>query len=250
MTFAENRLTVYLENRLYVNSSIDALVKIAILSRKADADKSCDSLAELAKEEEMNFPPAKVVYSVYDEKSRININSTSSSALKELPGADINKAVTIVNSGLKPFFAKEELVMLDEVKLEDYLKIEDYITVYGDGRININTAGDEVLKALGFSKSFIDTISEFRVGRDGQAGTEDDGLFRNVSGIVTELKEFGTISLQDEQNVVSVSSKNMLCVSSNYYLIKADVILRDKSAATFNIVFDSKKGRIVRWQER
>jgi len=250
MVIAEKKITAHLGDSLYADSAMSALVKVIILNRMADPDKKRDSFLELAREEEAEFYPAKIVYSLYDEESRININRTPSSILKKLPGFNQGKASAVVNSELRPFFAKEQLLMLDEISLEDYLKMEEYLTVYGSGYININTAGDEVLTALGFSQAFIDTLNEFRSGRDEKLGTDDDSFFQSISSLVDELKEFGTVSLQDQHNVTSVSSKNLLGVYSNNYLIRADVILRDKSRASYDVVFERSKGTIKRWQQK
>lgn len=250
MVIAERKVTAYLEDKLYADSSMNALVKVIVLSRMADSNKKADALLELAREEEVEFYPATVVYSLYDEESKVNINRTPSSVLKKIPGLDENKATAIRNSSLRPFFAKEQLLMLDEIELEDYLKMEDYLTVHGSGYININTAEDEILTALGFSQAFVDTFNEYRQGRDEKIGTDDDGFFQSISTVVDVLKEFGTVSLQDQQNVTVASSKNLLGVYSNNYLIKADVILRGKSRATYDVIFERNKGTIKRWQEK
>ena len=250
MVIAEKKIAAYLEDRVYVDTSINSLLKTVMLSRLADANIHYDTLAELARDEEVEFHPATIVYSLYDEESKININTAPSSVLKLIPGLDKNKAVAVMNSKLRPFFAKEELLILDEIALEDYLMMEPYLTVYGAGRVNINTAGDEVLTALGFSASAVETINEFRSGRDEKLGTADDGYFENIGGIVDQLKEYGTVSLQDQQNVTSVSSKNMLGVSSDYYLVRANVVLRGKGRATFDIIFDREDEQIERWSEK
>jgi len=55
--------------------------------------------------------------------------------------------------------------------------IAPLLTVYGDGRININTATPEVLMTLpGITESQIERILEGRLGIDGIAGTELDGF--------------------------------------------------------------------------
>ena len=244
MTIAEKKITAYLEDRLYADSAIDSLTKVVILSRMADADKNCDSLSELVKKEKVEFYPAKVVYSVYDEESKVNINKVPAKILEKIPGLDIDKVTAIENSKLKPFFAKEELLMIEGIKMEDYLKIKDYLTVYGNGHINMNTVSDEVLTALGFSSDFIDILNRFRAGDDEDIGTDDDGVFQSISGILDQLKKFGSVSLHDQQKFVSLNSRNMLSVYSDNYLIKSDVILRGRRRASFNIVFEKRKGKI------
>jgi type II secretory pathway component PulK len=55
--------------------------------------------------------------------------------------------------------------------------IAPLLTVYGDGRININTASAEVLMTIpGITEQQIERILEGRLGIDGLAGTELDGF--------------------------------------------------------------------------
>jgi len=70
----------------------------------------------------------------------------------------------------------------------------DYFTVYGDGRLNINTARGDVLAALeGIGESAAEIIVGRRLGADGQAGTDDDMWIEGAEGItkiegLTELE--------------------------------------------------------------
>ena len=58
--------------------------------------------------------------------------------------------------------------------------IAPLLTVYGDGKVNINTASAAVMATLPeLTEDFIERILEERNGLDGEPGTEDDG-FRSV----------------------------------------------------------------------
>ncbi len=61
--------------------------------------------------------------------------------------------------------------------------ISKYLTVYGDGRININTAPRVVLKALSadISDDAVSRIEEFR--RSDNANLADPGWYRNIAGL-------------------------------------------------------------------
>lgn len=55
--------------------------------------------------------------------------------------------------------------------------IAPLLTVYGDGRINVNTASREVLMSIpGIREDQVDRLLEGRLGIDGVAGTELDGF--------------------------------------------------------------------------
>ena len=52
--------------------------------------------------------------------------------------------------------------------------IAQHLTIWGDGKINPNSASREVLNSLNISEQMVDTILDIRLGPDGEAGTEDD----------------------------------------------------------------------------
>ncbi len=64
----------------------------------------------------------------------------------------------------------------DEKTGEPIRGIFDQLTTWGDGKINPNSATREVLNSMSISEDIIEAILELRLGIDGEAGTEDDGL--------------------------------------------------------------------------
>ncbi len=62
----------------------------------------------------------------------------------------------------------------EEEAVRVFTEIKDLITVYGSGKININTAGPQVLSILGMDKDLIQDIILFRTGEDGDIDTEED----------------------------------------------------------------------------
>jgi len=92
-----------------------------------------------------------------------------------------------------PFSAPEELLLVKGMTEEIYSEIKDVITVYpkdGDGKVNINTASEEVLAVI-IGEEFeglSGKIVRFRSGDDEEPGTEDDRVFKNIEAIVTQLK--------------------------------------------------------------
>src|SRR5262249_920765 len=61
-----------------------------------------------------------------------------------------------------------------------------YLTVWGSGKINVNTASPVVLAALpGITPAMVEAIVRYRQGDDGQLGTADDGYFHSVMDLVT-----------------------------------------------------------------
>lgn len=66
--------------------------------------------------------------------------------------------------------------------------IANQLTVWGDGKINPNSASTNVLSSLKISDSMIDAILEMRLGPDGEPGTADDGI---------EEKDLAALGLPD-----------------------------------------------------
>ena len=215
-------------------------------NRISDETSGYDTLSELETEAEYEYEGVKVVYSLIDEETRININNTSSSILKELPGMSRRKALAIISSKAKPFSVKEQILMIDEIDEEDYNDIKDLITVHGIGRININTCSEEILEILGFKQNLIDTLMEFR--------ESEDGAFMSLGTIVSTLEEEYDLLAVDKLTLVSLIANNRLSVKSENYRIKADVYVNNKIFDRYEILFgkdeQTKKYIVKRWDEK
>ena len=76
------------------------------------------------------------------------------------------------------------------------LGLLNLFTVYGDGRVNINTVGEEILSALpGIDEQATLAVLMYRAGGDGMVGTDDDVTLRSAQ----ELMNIETLtSLQIE----------------------------------------------------
>lgn len=84
------------------------------------------------------------------------------------------------------------------------LGLASHFTVYGDGKLNLNTAGPLILATLpGIDEDAVRRIDEYRNGDDGVVGTPDDRHFSSVEDLrgvgladyqVALLEEYGTFS--------------------------------------------------------
>lgn len=74
--------------------------------------------------------------------------------------------------------------------------IADQLTTWGSGKINPNSASQEVLNSLTISEATIDAILELRLGPDGKAGTEDDGI--TAEDFTSMGLDAGVFTLQPE----------------------------------------------------
>ncbi|MFA5146426.1 MAG: hypothetical protein WC515_03485 [Candidatus Omnitrophota bacterium] len=113
------------------------------------------------------------------------------------------------------FLAPEELFMVRGMTPEIFYNIKEYITVFGEGKININTAPPRVLLASGLSESTADIITRFRAGPDGIYGTGDDGIFRSDGNIQNDSIFTGTAAADKE------TIRNSFTIKSEYFRIES-----------------------------
>ncbi len=186
-----------------------------------------------------------------DEETRININTAPRSLLERLPGLyGQDKLLDRIAAG--DFRFKEELLLLDGMTKDIYEELEDLVTTYGSGRVNINTAPDNIFVLLGMGGALIDRIHRFRAGDDGESLTDDDQAFSWPAQIVPELKNYG-LSSMEEDLIESLVSSGQLGVGTDY--VSSGIIIRkrnmpaSKSIRSFFIVLNLSSGMIVQWTE-
>ncbi len=187
---------------------------------------------------------SKYIYRLIGEDSKININKAPKEVLARLPGMDKSLAEKITLSKLRPFYVKEETLLVEDISEEKFKGFKDFVTVYGEGKVNINTAGHEVLKALGLSDGLISEIDEFLLGPDGKAGTKDDEAFKNASEILTTLK---WLSEEEKTVILNLTNNGTLTAQSNIYSLEVDTEIFGRKGPKYDIITDGKK--IIRWIE-
>lgn len=142
------------------------------------------------------------------------------------------------------FETMEELALVKGVTPELGARMADYFTVYGRGKVNINTAGEEVLTSLGMSAGLADKILQFRKGADGRAGTGDDGIFKSSAQISDFLSLEKDLPAKQRQQLL-----DWLDVRSEYFSGRALGRLTGKPGATaIDFVVDCRK-RFWYWRE-
>lgn len=98
----------------------------------------------------------------------------------------------------------------DFVEGETLTGIAGWLTVWGDGKVNVNTASREVLLTIpGLEEFDVTDILQGRLGFDGEPGTKDDG-FKSVDEVMA------LIGSSDEQvrNAITVSERRYVRVVS------------------------------------
>jgi general secretion pathway protein K len=226
----------------------------------------------------------KVCWGVVDEERKININTADMPVLTRLFAAvlDIDGAqaqdiaASIIDwrdsdntsvspggaedtyySGLQyPYEAKDalfesmdELLLIKGVTPSVFRKIKGFITIYGSGRVNINTAGKEILSALGLNDDLVQKTIAFRQGKDGVDGTADDNIFTAAAEIVPSISQAYHLSAADIAELSAVADK-YLATSSNNFMVRSLASLNNRTNIKETVcVFNRTTDKIINWRE-
>lgn len=221
-------------------------------------------------------------YGAADEERRVNINKVSATVLQTLlvkvGEMETNKAASLADAiidwrdedntprpfgvendyyiTLQPpypckdndFEVPEELLLVKGMTPEIYNKIKDVVTVWGDGRVNINTAPADTLRALGLPISLVNNIYRFRAGRDGTLGTSDDNIITKETELIGRLQKEILLNPADIDLLNGLIVSDLITTASKYYRITARGTVHNKTREITCIV--KRGGSIVFWQEK
>jgi len=146
-----------------------------------------------------------------------------------------------------PFESSEELLLVKGMTPAILKDIRPYVTVYGSGRVNINTATEKVLTVLGFNPSSVSGILNNRLGLDGLPGTDDDVVLANPKTIPAELAIF--VSAEEANLMKSLIKKNLLGVVSDAFSFTTMGHLDSYDYTSQIDVVMKKDGEILAWRE-
>lgn len=146
------------------------------------------------------------------------------------------------------FEVPEEILLVNGMTNGIFEKIKNYITIYGDGKINVNTASQAVLTATGLGEKMIGYIVSFRRGKDGIVGTEDDNIFDMPSNIVPYVTQFVNLSAS-EVAVLATVSERYFATSSQFFMVRGVAALKGKNKTSEAIAVINREGKILYWRE-
>ncbi len=240
-------------------------LKTVFYLREKDATPAFDTWEELNKEEEVglcgnnsyryyfvdknnSFASAPVI----DESALINLNLVSSDVLARLPGMDKELAEAVVNSGLRPFSSINELLLVEGMSKDKFLLFKDLVTVYGAGKININTVSQEVLLVLGLDKDTSGAILRFRrehkIENPDPASTQELGYgFSDINRMLDNLRSFASLGLRQEQDILSLLS--VFSVKSEYLRFNVIPSSGGNQGLHYSIVIYPATKKILSWKE-
>ena len=228
-------------------------------------------------------------YGLVDEERKININKATKDVLEQLfeltaqmtsqAASDIadsildwvdedsdphaNGAEDGYYEGLAQAYAckdakfqiLEELLLVKGMTQDIFDNVGAYLTVYGDGKVNLNTAGEYVLEALGMDGTLADKVIRHRRGNDGREATSDDNIFESVETVAASLSDGVGLSAEETGQLNTMIASGLAGVRSDYFSGESHAGLRyddeEEARLTTNIFFVMDRGKNIRyWRER
>lgn len=151
----------------------------------------------------------------------------------------------------QPFQSVEELSLVRGMTPELFEKIRPFVTVYSEGRVNFNTAGETVLKALGLSPGLAAKVLSFRKGGDRHLGTDDDEVFQDLSQITPALSGAVQFSPEEFEQIANVLAKGWVGVTTQVFRVQVRGVLNRESRKTDTWISSviKRDGSILMWRE-
>lgn len=216
-----------------------------------------------------------------DEERKININTVSQDVLERLfqrgAGLGVDGAHILASSiidwrdtdsnalegGAEDSFYKqleipyeckdanfqvpEELLLVRGMTDDVLQEVKDLVTVYGEGRVNINTASREVLCFLGMNDTLADKIILYRNGNDAVEATEDDNVLKDQASIANDLGSGAGLTEEELNKMVELTSAGLLGVNSGNFSINAEGKVGRRREQTLCVV--DKEKEIKYWRQ-
>ncbi|MCX7661288.1 MAG: general secretion pathway protein GspK [Candidatus Omnitrophica bacterium] len=220
-----------------------------------------------------------VEYYISDEQAKLNINKVKPEILENLfllLGLEEKKSKELASSIIDwrdsdselsiplgsaednfyrwqdfPYEAKdydfevlEELLLVKDMDQETFTKIKEYLTIYGDGRININTTDPLILRALGIEKDLVDIIIEYRNGKDKLPFSSDDNFFEGNIAILEKITSFKEIQPHQIERLSLIIEKYL---TTNSSIFNISSVCKDKlhrKIAEVKAIVD-REGKII-----
>ncbi len=137
---------------------------------------------------------------------------------KNGPLDSIEELLLIKNWGPEILYGKPADEESDEI-----FGIADLLTVWGDGKVNLNTASTDLLLSFAEYEDWeLESVFEARKGEDGEDGTLDDGI-RSLDEVGADADKFKL-----QSSFVKVTSVGELY--ENQYRIECVYLLKDKDS--------------------
>ena len=148
------------------------------------------------------------------------------------------------------FETLNELLLVKGVDVQVFEKLLPFVTIYGQGKININTASIFVLEALGIPDELINKILSVRRGVDGIEATHDDIIFNSANNIAGTMRPLVKLSEEEIAFLNDLSQRRIMTELSYFYSIQSRAeLFNNNSILQVACVYDVSQNAIVYWNE-
>jgi hypothetical protein len=166
------------------------------------------------------------IFGVVDEERKINVYQASEETLERLSQVGIDASHIIADDNFPQLFPMN-IFSGAEVDADELDAARIYLTIFGDGKININTASREVLSVLGMMDGLAERIIDYRAGPDGLEGTHDDTPFSEMESVADKLNEFGELTPEEHADLSFFIRTEVFTVKSRFFRIDSTGFLED-----------------------
>jgi len=244
-------------------------LKTVFYLREKDATPTYDTWDELSKEEKVSLCAnnsyryffvdkngSKDNPEIIDESSLINLNLASVEVLARLPGMDEDLAEAIITSNLRPFSTINEVLLVEGITKEIFLQFKDLVTVYGLGKVNINTVSKPVLVALGLDAEVADLLIRFRrenkiTPLDTEPITDPPVTptygISNLGGLLNDLRKYDDLGLRQEQDLLMLLP--VFEVKSEYSRFNVITTPGGQEGMHYSIIIHPPTKKVLSWTE-
>lgn len=122
-----------------------------------------------------------------------------------------------------------------------------YVTVYGSGKVNLNTADPVVLRALGLSETGVNGLVLYRLGEDNTELTADDRALAAVAAITGELASY--LPAEDVNRLVQLAQAEVAGVGSEDFRVWVEGATDTAAHPVRLECVVSRDGAIKSWSE-
>ncbi len=144
----------------------------------------------------------------------------------------------------------EEVGLVKGMNPDVFARMRDFITIYGEGRVNINTAPIQVLMALGMSRHVAGIVAAGRMGRDGQPATGDDFVFRDPGEVSLSMEGFPDLAPEELAELDQLYVRRKITTRSSFFRVQVTAVHRiSQEKRSIHCVVDGRDGTIIAWRE-
>ena len=145
-----------------------------------------------------------------------------------------------------PFEQLEELLLVKGMTIRLYQRLADVVTVRGSGQVNLNTAGEDVLLALGLEPPSIDAFIAFRRGDDGQDGTPDDRVLAGLDELLSVISL--VVSTTERKRLTELTAQRLLEIRSRTFRMQIEA-QGHRGAQIRAVCVMDREGSVLLWDE-